>query len=48
MFFLVVYVHIFRGLYYGSYTFPRQLVWCTGVAILLIMILTAFMGYVLP
>ena len=48
MFFLVVYVHIFRGLYYGSYTNPRQLVWCTGVVILLIMILTAFMGYVLP
>ena len=48
MFFLVVYVHIFRGLYYGSYTNPRQLVWCTGVVILLLMILTAFMGYVLP
>jgi len=48
MFFLVVYVHLFRGLYYGSYSHPRQLVWCTGVVILLIMILTAFMGYVLP
>ena len=48
MFFLVVYVHLFRGLYYGSYSYPRQLVWCTGVVILLIMILTAFMGYVLP
>ena len=48
MFFLVVYVHLFRGLYYGSYSYPRQLVWCTGVIILLIMILTAFMGYVLP
>jgi quinol-cytochrome oxidoreductase complex cytochrome b subunit len=48
MFFLVVYVHLFRGLYYGSYSQPRQLVWCTGVIILLIMILTAFMGYVLP
>ena len=48
MFFLVVYVHIFRGLYYGSYTQPRQILWCTGVIILLIMILTAFMGYVLP
>ena len=48
MFFLVVYVHMFRGLYYGSYSFPRQLVWCTGVIILLIMILTAFLGYVLP
>jgi len=48
MFFLVVYVHIFRGLYYGSYMYPRQILWCTGVIILLIMILTAFMGYVLP
>lgn len=48
MFFLVVYVHIFRGLYYGSYSYPRQILWCTGVVILLIMILTAFMGYVLP
>ena len=48
MFFLVVYVHIFRGLYYGSYMYLRQILWCTGVIILLIMILTAFMGYVLP
>ena len=48
MFFLVVYVHVFRGLYYGSYMFPRQILWVTGVFILLIMILTAFMGYVLP
>ncbi len=48
MFFLVVYVHIFRGLYYSSYTYPRQILWCIGVIILLVMILTAFMGYVLP
>ena len=48
MFFLVVYIHIFRGLYYGSYMYPRQLLWASGVVILLIMILTAFMGYVLP
>ncbi len=48
MFFLVVYVHIFRGLYYGSYMYPREILWCLGVIILLIMILTAFMGYVLP
>ncbi len=48
MFFLVVYVHMFRGLYYGSYIYPREFLWCTGVIILLIMILTAFMGYVLP
>lgn len=48
MFFLVVYIHLFRGLYYSSYGAPRHLLWCTGVIILLIMILTAFMGYVLP
>ena len=48
MFFLVVYIHIFRGLYYGSYLYPRENVWIIGVIILLIMILTAFMGYVLP
>ena len=48
MFFLVVYIHIFRGLYYGSYLYPRQLIWSIGVIILLVMIGTAFMGYVLP
>ena len=48
MFFLVVYTHIFRGLYYSSYASPRELVWCLGVVILLLMILTAFIGYVLP
>jgi ubiquinol-cytochrome c reductase cytochrome b/c1 subunit len=47
-FFLVVYVHVFRGLYYGSYIAPRRAVWNIGVIILLIMILTAFLGYVLP
>ena len=48
MFFLVVYLHIFRGLYYASYSSPRELVWCMGVIILLLMIITAFIGYVLP
>jgi|ERR1700733_6854109 len=48
LFFFVVYIHIFRGLYFGSYKYPRQLLWCSGVIILLIMILTAFLGYVLP
>lgn len=48
LFFFVVYLHIFRGLYYGSFAYPRQLVWVSGVIILLIMIVTAFMGYVLP
>ena len=48
MFFIVVYCHIFRGLYYGSYMAPRQLLWCSGVIIFILMMLTAFMGYVLP
>jgi len=48
MFFIVVYVHIFRGLYYGSYKAPRELLWIIGVVLLLLMMATAFMGYVLP
>ena len=48
MFFVVVYIHIFRGLYYGSYKAPRELLWMIGVVILLLMMATAFMGYVLP
>lgn len=48
MFFIVVYIHMFRGLYYGSYASPRELLWCVGVVILLLMIITAFIGYVLP
>lgn len=48
MFFIVVYIHIFRGLYYGSYKAPRELLWMIGVVILLLMMATAFMGYVLP
>ncbi len=48
MFFLIVYIHLFRGLYYGSYKYPRELLWILGVVILLLMIATAFMGYVLP
>jgi len=48
MFFIVVYIHMFRGLYYGSYLDPRRLLWSTGVIILLLMIATAFLGYVLP
>jgi ubiquinol-cytochrome c reductase cytochrome b subunit len=47
-FFLVVYIHIFRGLYYGSYKAPRELVWMLGLVIYLLMMATAFMGYVLP
>src|SRR5262245_56710590 len=48
MFFAVIYIHIFRGLYYGSYKAPRELLWWLGVIILLLMIATAFFGYTLP
>src|ERR1700746_2285236 len=48
MFFASVYIHLFRGLYYGSYKAPRELLWILGVIILLLLIATAFMGYVLP
>jgi len=47
-FFIVTYIHIFRGLYFGSYKAPRELVWMLGLVILLLMMATAFMGYVLP
>ncbi len=48
MFFIVVYCHIFRGLYFGSYIYPRGRLWASGVIIFLLMMATAFMGYVLP
>jgi len=48
MFFIAVYVHMFRGLYYGSYKAPREVLWILGVIIFLLMMATAFMGYVLP
>ena len=47
-FFVVVYMHIFRGFYYGSYKAPREMIWLLGVVIFLLMMATAFMGYVLP
>jgi len=47
-FFIVVYIHIFRGLYYGSYKEPRELLWMIGIVLLLLMQAAAFMGYVLP
>lgn len=47
-FFLVIYVHIFRGLYFGSYKAPREVLWMLGLIILFLMMATAFMGYVLP
>ena len=48
MFFIAVYIHIFRGLYYGSYKAPRELLWILGCLIYLLMMATGFMGYVLP
>jgi ubiquinol-cytochrome c reductase cytochrome b subunit len=48
MFFVAVYIHMFRGMYYGSYKAPREVLWMVGVLIYLIMMATAFMGYVLP
>ncbi len=47
-FFIAVYIHIFRGMYYGSYKKPRELLWIFGVLIYLLMMATAFMGYTLP
>ena len=48
MFFIAVYIHMFRGLYYGSYKAPREVLWILGVLILLAMMATAFLGYSLP
>jgi ubiquinol-cytochrome c reductase cytochrome b subunit len=48
MFFVVVYIHIFRGLYYGSYKSPREILWWMGVIILFLMMGASFLGYVLP
>lgn len=47
-FFIAVYIHIFRGMYYGSYKNPREILWIMGVLIFLLMMATAFMGYTLP
>ena len=48
VFFAVIYLHIFRSFYYGSYKYPRELLWWIGLVIFILMILTAFTGYVLP
>jgi ubiquinol-cytochrome c reductase cytochrome b/c1 subunit len=48
MFFVAVYIHMFRGLYYGSYKAPRELLWIIGVLIYIVMMATAFLGYTLP
>ena len=47
-FFLCVYIHLFRGLYYGSFLYPRQLLWKTGIILFFLMIIASFLGYVLP
>ena len=47
-FFIAVYLHIFRGLYYGSYKEPREMIWIVGIIIYVVMMATSFMGYVLP
>jgi ubiquinol-cytochrome c reductase cytochrome b subunit len=47
-FFIMVYAHMFRGLYYGSYAHPREHLWCSGVTIIILMMATGFIGYVLP
>jgi ubiquinol-cytochrome c reductase cytochrome b subunit len=48
MFFFAVYIHIFRGLYYGSYKAPREIIWMLGVILFILLMATAFLGYVLP
>ena len=48
MFFAALYIHIFRGLFYGSYKAPREILWVLGVIIFILVMATAFMGYVLP
>ena len=48
MFFLAVYIHIFRSLFYGSYKAPREVIWITGLLIYFLMMAAAFLGYVLP
>ena len=48
MFFLAVYIHMFRGIYYGSFKAPREVLWLIGAAIYVVMMATAFFGYVLP
>jgi ubiquinol-cytochrome c reductase cytochrome b subunit len=48
LFFMVVYVHMIRAFYYSSWSAPNEAVWLLGIALLLLMIITAFIGYVLP
>ena len=48
MFFVAVYIHMFRGMYYGSYKEPREVLWILGVILYLLMMATGFLGYMLP
>jgi quinol-cytochrome oxidoreductase complex cytochrome b subunit len=48
MFFVALYIHMFRGLFYGSYKAPREIIWILGVLIFILTVATAFMGYILP
>jgi quinol-cytochrome oxidoreductase complex cytochrome b subunit len=48
IFFIAIYIHMARGIFYGSFLYPRQLLWTSGVLLFLCMIITAFLGYVLP
>ncbi|MBL6427615.1 cytochrome b [Maritimibacter sp.] len=48
LFFVAVYIHMFRGLFYGSYKAPREITWIIGMLIYLVMMATGFLGYVLP
>ena len=48
MFFITIYTHIFRGLYYTWYAYPKQFLWASGIIIFLLMMATAFLGYILP
>jgi ubiquinol-cytochrome c reductase cytochrome b subunit len=47
-FFFLVYVHMFKNFYYGSYLYPRQILWVSGAILWFLMIMTAFLGYILP
>ncbi len=48
LFLVFLYLHLFRGLYYGSYQSPRELVWCSGMFLMMMVMITAFAGYILP
>jgi len=47
-FFLAMYLHMFKGIYYCSFLYPRQLLWFSGMILFILMVITAFLGYILP